>query len=265
VNQVGLHEGFREMKHAKLPDRLGKSPLLDAIFEFRFMSAVPGSVFLPGFILTKLKGVTNFEKFPTSDIPAPIRQADPNLRYQPLFRLQWNDYLISGGDESFLIACKIPTYPGWANFKPAILSIVKTIFDSPIIQGVTRVSLRYIDLLEGSDVRELLKFIDISIKIGESGVEKDPFGLRIENKQDSLTSVVQVAAIAEVRKLDGSQKRGALIDVDNVLDLKGIPFNEFADKLPPMLEQIHADCKRIFFECLTAEAINFMEPVYDDI
>ena len=99
-----------------LPSKLKKEPIIDALFEMRFTSATSASSIVPGVLFSKLSGDKTIERLPTEQIPKQLLESEPNLRFAPLVRLHWDNFLISIGDRSLAVACKMP-YPGWKTFR----------------------------------------------------------------------------------------------------------------------------------------------------
>ena len=59
-----------------LPIKLLKEPLIDAVFELRFMSSISASNVLPGYLFSKLDGKKTIERLPAADFPRPMRDMD---------------------------------------------------------------------------------------------------------------------------------------------------------------------------------------------
>ena len=76
-----------------LPKKLKKEPLIDAVFEVRFTSAFPAGGVLPGLLFGNLDGDKKIEQLPLLQLPQVIRDADPNLRFAPLSRLDWGNFI----------------------------------------------------------------------------------------------------------------------------------------------------------------------------
>jgi uncharacterized protein (TIGR04255 family) len=74
-----------------LPERIDPDAIIEALVEFRFEHSE-----LPELMLGRLLDAQLWEghtqtRLPTADIPQPIREMDPNLRYQPLVELRKSD------------------------------------------------------------------------------------------------------------------------------------------------------------------------------
>jgi uncharacterized protein (TIGR04255 family) len=245
----------------KLPQKLAKQPLVEAIFEMRFKSQAAVSSILPGFLFTKLAGKKSIERLPAAELPQQMRNIDPNLQYAPLVRIHWDAFMILIGDRSVGLACKFP-YLGWSAFKPAILNLVELIKEASVIESVERMGLKYTNVIpsELGDVSALVKF---ELKVGKHNAAKDNFQIRVEVPKDDLLQIVQIIALATATFPDRTSRSGVNLDIDTVAMTANIPFPEFADKLPDRIEAAHRACKVMFFDCLKPETIKKLEPSYD--
>jgi len=246
----------------RLPTKLGKEPLIDALFEVRFSTPIPASNVLPGFLFSKLPNCGDIERLSAAELPKPMRDADPNLQFAPLLKLHWNKFFISIGDRSLVVSCKMP-YPGWEEFKSAILQIVECVMDSGIIQTIHRFSMKYIDLVPASNTREEISLINTSVVIGGHTLKEESFSLRIEVPQDGFSHVVQVVSSATAKLADGSVKSGIIVDIDTITPVDNQEFKEWSSGLTDKLDLIHTANKKMFFECLRPETITSLEPEYE--
>lgn len=246
----------------RLPKKLDKEPLIDAVFEVRFSSKVPASVILPGFLFSILEGEKTIESLPVAQLPKPLRDADPNLRFAPLSRVDWNQFLVSVSDFSLSISCKFP-YPGWNTFKPAITQVVDILTQSKIVDGIDRYAMKYVDLLPISDNQQKVSMINFKVSIADHNLEKEPFHLRIEIPRDGFINAVQVVSSAQVELHNGIKKDGLIVDVDTFVTLGNAPIESLCEGLSEKLESIHIANKAMFFDCLTPLAIESLEPIYD--
>src|SRR6266849_8050173 len=149
----------------KLPKKLGREPLIEAIFEMRFKTPSPASNFLPGYLFTKLVGQKTIERLPAAELPEQMRSVDQNLRYAPLIRIRWGSYLVLIGDRNVGLACGVP-YLGWHDFKPNILMLVRSLSQAEIIDSVERFSLRYTDIIP-SDLGRADSLLEFKLRIGQ--------------------------------------------------------------------------------------------------
>ena len=246
----------------RLPKKLNKEPLIDAVFEVRFSSKVPASVILPGLLFNSLDGEKTIESLPIAQLPKPLRDADPNLRFAPVTRVTWDLFIISISDFSLSISCKYP-YPGWHTFKPAITKVVGILSQSKIVAGVERYSMKYVDLLPSTDNQQRVSMINFKVSIADHNLEKEPFHLRIEIPREGFINAVQVVSSAHVELQNETKKEGLIVDVDTFVTLNNVPIGSVCEELSDKLESIHLVNKAMFFDCLTPHSIESLEPIYD--
>ena len=252
----------------KLPKRLKKEPLVDALFEVRFLPTVPAvSGVLPGMFLSSLQSSwqesLQIERLQVGEIPSQIRINDPFLKYQPLLRLSATRFAILVGDWNVTVGCKLP-YAGWAAFKPKIVEVMNALKSSGFVKELERYSMKYIDIVEHKTLSEQIKRANMEIRLGSHKLTAQMFDVRLQMKQGEFTNLLHLAGQAQVTLPGGEVRNGLLIDVDTVVDHKTANFEQFACELQGRLERIHTENKTRVFECLTPEAIEELGPVYDD-
>lgn len=245
-----------------LPKKLKQEPLLDAVFEVRFNSTAPASVILPGSLFNQLDGNKTIGALPISQIPKAIRDADPNLKYQPLTRLDWGSFLINIGDFSLSISCKYP-YPGWDTFKPSIIKVITALSDSSIVRTIDRYSLKYIDMIPSSDNRQKVSMINLDVTIAGHKLEKEPFVIQVEIPKNGMLNTVQVVSSAKATLHNGITKEGLIVDVDTVANQNAISMKALLDGFSDKLDAIHLTNKEVFFDCITPSTLKTLEPIYE--
>jgi len=251
----------------RLPAKLKREPLADAVFEIRFSSTIPGSNIIPGALASLVRAEDlPVERLPASDIPSRIRDIDPRLRSQPLMRMHWGEsFAILIGDTGLSLASKIP-YPGWKSergFKSHILQLIKHVTDANAIQSVERYSLKYTTVIDGKDLAEQIGRFKVDLRLGEYQLKAEPFSIRVEIRDGGLLHLVQLAAPASVAADKGGTRTGALIDIDGICEHKTSDLKQFLHELPNRIEQLHTRDKERFFDLLTPDTLAYLEPIYD--
>lgn len=250
-----------------LPKKLKKEPLVDALFEVRFLptNAAVSSI-LPGLLLSSLttswQEALQIERLQASEFPILVRNADPFLKYQPLLKLSGERFMLLVGDWSLTVGCKLP-YAGWTEFKPKIIEVMDVLKGSNLVKELERYSMKYVDIVEAKTLAEQVERANMEIRIGSHKLVAEPFAVRIDIKRDEFTNLIHVAGQAQVTLTDGKVRSGLLIDVDTVVNHRTTDFAQFSLELPERLERIHTENKTRVFECLTPETIEYLEPVYD--
>lgn len=245
----------------QLPVRLNQEPLVDVVFEVRFSSNFDASEVVPGYLFTKLEGEAKTERLPASDIPKQIRDQDQKLRFSPIVRLAWGRYFVSVGERVLTVSCRIP-YPGWSEFRSTIHYVLDLVKDLGAIKEVYRYSLKYVDLLESSDLGEQISKINLSLNLGGHELDKDYFNLRMDVPEDNFLHLVSVYPQAQVSFEDGATKHGIIVDVDSLKECGAQPALEWFDSLAAELDLLHSANKRMFFKLVNDEALEDLEPIY---
>lgn len=247
----------------KLPKKLGKEPLIDAIFEIRFSSDDPVSEIIPGFLFSRLAGNKKIESLPVAQIPRDLREANPNLKFAPTTRLHWDNFTINVSNFGVSVGCNYP-YQGWQKFKSAIVEVVSCLGDINIFNSIDRYSMKYVDLIPSDDIRHQISLVNMNISVADHKIESEGFLLRVEIAKDSFVHIIQIMPAASAKLIDGTDRKGIIIDVDTIHDIdhQTIP-NVIGEDFQARLDLIHNANKKMFFDCLKSETIENLEPVYD--
>lgn len=254
--------GDADMLEKKLPTKLTTEPLLDAIFEARFVSTAPLSSILPGILFGRLEGDKTIERLPAADIPQQIRSSDPNLKFAPLVRLQCQHVAILVSDSSVAVACRMP-YPGWATFKTLIIQTLEIIGASKLVQKVERYSLKYVDMLESMNLSEQIGLVNVAIVVGQHNLAAETFQVRIEIPEKTFINAVQILTNAVATLPDNTTKQGLIIDIDTVQNVNGLSLDELLSNFSDHLTELHQANKTMFFACLKDATIESLGPTYD--
>lgn len=245
----------------RIPVRLRKEPLLEAIWEIRFSGAKsPVADLLPGMLFKSFPGkYGTAAKLPVADIPTPVIEHDPNLRYVPKIRLEGANQAIQIGDRVVSLSCRRP-YSGWDRFSADIRELAKAVQETSLVERLERFSLKYIDLIE-LEKPVGLAHLDLELKMGGYELAAKPVQLRTEIKENDLIHIIQIISPAEVG-LPGTEGRlkGVLVDIDSIKPMVG---GESWDALYQRLDDVHASCKKMFFSILKLETVDSLEPVYE--
>lgn len=200
------------------PKRLNKEPLIEAIWQAQFepQEGLPVGDLLPGILYSALKiDHPNLQllRLPTADIPAPVAQLDPNLRFSAKYRMEepGSPFLFQVGDRIVTMNCRKP-YAGWSAFKERILKLLDVIESSRLVPTPKRHSLRYIDLL-CLDPTPCLKALQVNFQIGQWSLENRPIQMRVEIPDGDCHHVIQIATPAEANLPEG-KLQGSVIDLE---------------------------------------------------
>lgn len=247
----------------QIPKRLNKEPLIEAIWQAQFepKEGLPVGDLLPGILYPALKvEYPNLQlyRLPTADIPAPVAQIDPNLRFSAKYRMEepGSPFMFQVGDRIVTMNCRKP-YAGWSVFKERILKLLEVIESSGLVPVPRRHSLRYIDLLI-LDPPPDLKALQVQFQIGQWSLQNHPLQMRVEIPDEECNHVVQIATPAEANLPEG-RLQGSVIDLETVSSSMPISWQDVSAQI----DLIHDRSKAVFYQqLLTADAIALMEPEY---
>lgn len=247
----------------KLPTKLDKEPLVDAVFEVRFSMQSPASNILPGIFFTKLTDVEkNIEQLSASQIPKHIRDADPNIKFAPLIRINWKEFFLLIGDMNVAIGCKLP-YPGWAEFKKTITQVITTILEANVINNIQRFSLKYVNLIPSTNIEEQVASVRLNLTLGSHTLKKEVFQLRMEQTDKELIHIIQIISSAFVTTPNAVSKEGLVIDIDTVRNVNNQNPESFLVDFEQNIDCLHHENKRIFFDYITRKTLTDLNPHYE--
>lgn len=243
------------------PTRLGKSPLVDAIFEIRFHGEPVLSSILTGILYSSL-GCTKIERLPHADLPDFIRQSDPNLKYLVLSRLAWENYYIGIGD-NVLTLSPVQPYPGWSAFREKINLILNQLKAFQPLHNIERFSLKYIDILTEDIHKDIYDTLNIGLSLLDRKFNPKTLQVRVEVPQGNTLHLVQVIGHAVATLPNSSTRSGIMVDVDSIITMPQKTKEENFTGLETLLNELHQENKSLFFNLLTENGFERLEPIYD--
>lgn len=244
------------MNH-KLPVSLGKSPIIDALIEIRFITSLfKNAVF--GVIYNEIRSdyPGAVVQLPILQIPEQIRDQDPNLKFKPTYRIENEKYVIQIGSDVLSIGCKVP-YVGWDEFYNHSKLIINRLITKNIIGTVTRLGVRYINFFDNN---EMLNNCNISLSI--SNYDFSNTLIRSEIKKDGFVSTLQFSDNARYKPNPIlAEKVGSLIDIDTSKQYYDASFQQNIDS---ELLGAHKCEKELFFSLLKDHFISSLNPIYNE-
>jgi uncharacterized protein (TIGR04255 family) len=245
---------------AKLPVALGKTPLLEVIFELRFRPTIAsaGDV-LPGLLFPDFRAdYPTVEQLPVANIPREMREKEPNLAYQPTHRLVAPNSLVQVGERVVSLTMIYP-YPGWGKFRDGVLRLLNSVGRTGLIRECERFSFRYINVIAAAKGTQL-PMLTVQLSWPEHSFTERGLRLRLERDEGEFVTVIQVTP--DVTGKSGEKViSGLLVDVDTIRPK--VPTG-FWDTDAKLLEDAHTVAKQTFYSLLTGATLEGLEPIYDD-
>lgn len=204
------------MDRDRLPIKLKNDAILEAVVEVRFEpdpSLVP-EIFIGRF--ADNKALTDFRpaRLTSADIPARIRQVDPNLRYLPSIELTSPNggKVLRIGPQSVAYIRRAP-YPGWDNsFGDELRNVVGHLYQVAPAVPVSRLGLRYVNALK-SDKHSVRGITDLAIGIS---IDKQPLSdhVNLNFKTGVGSDFETMTRIASIDLAEGTIPENSTVIVD---------------------------------------------------
>lgn len=246
----------------KLPKVLEREPIVDAVFEIRFGGSPQLSEILPGMLFSHLEPKPKLHRQPAADIPQPLRESDQNLCFAPILRLELEQFNVSIGDRNVVVSCKLP-YPKWPAFKDKILELTALMGTLGVEGIVERFSVKYVNLITAATYAEQISKIEMAVRIGPLEIVDNHFNLQVHHFEGDALHILKVVTGASAKLGNGETTVGVVVDVDSIMNITPLIYQEFASGLEPQLEALRQSNKAKFFSCLKPATIEEMGPVYD--
>lgn len=242
----------------KIPLRLRKDPILEAIVEIRFeASQINVASILPGLLFSKLRDASpRLETLiPIGALPTDLLKTNPELRYVAQTRLSFDGFNIQIGDSSIGISA-VGKYPGGDVFFSRALEILRYVQESQLVKSVERFSVKYVNFLEAKTVDEQLALTNLSIFLGSEKLAAETLNLRIDLVRGLFLNIIQITSRAIAAQ---TLREGAVLDIDTIC---AGPFNDFWNEIPSRLNDARVIEKELFFSFLKQSTIDALEPEY---
>ena len=249
----------------KLPVRLAKEPLLEAIWQLRFQSEQQVvSEILTGTIFQSLRSdFSSTERLPFGSISLPkdLTDRQPNLLYAPSIRLNGERFSVGVGERMVSLSAKLP-YCGWGKFSEKIAQIASILESVQVTAKAENFSMKYVDCLV-EPVPTSLSALTIRCAAADREFKGEPMLIRTEFTEMTFSHVVQVALPANVTLADSGQKRNGIVTEVETLCMRPVEMNGLHSWITSRLDEVHTANKTVFFSLLTDETVELLDPIYN--
>jgi uncharacterized protein (TIGR04255 family) len=238
-----------------IPVKLKNDAIVEALFEIRFSMLTIPEVFFGRIADCAFWENFKQETLPISMLPAAMRQADPNLRYQPVFALvdEKEKRAVRIGSNVLVYSRGMP-YVGWKDFKKELEEVIVDVFEKSNDLHIERLGLRYLNALM-SDVHGIQSISDLDMKLE---IDRKPIteSMNVNVTTDRKSDTACTVRIATTDIIQGNLPPGTTIyvDVDVFTDKEGFETTD-QDFVKQWIEKAHTKEKTRFFQLLTSETI----------
>ena len=238
-----------------LPIRIEPCPIVEAIFEARFVSPQPWDT-MPGLLYAHIRDKYPEQKtLPVAQVPPELRRQNPALIHLPLIQFLSEHFLIQLGPRVVSLATKPNAYPGWTAIEQELGWLLERLKAAGFIGETERLSTRYIDFFGGDVFTELR----LGLQINDQPLHGTQTDVTTVLRRGALTIRLNVTNGAIVGTQDGP-KPGSVLDVDAwfgpmEVDLFGNGLLRFGEA--------HQTIKGLFFGLIKPELLAKLNPVYE--
>lgn len=245
----------------KLPTKLTNDPIVEAVFELRFIPALEaGAELLLGSLYAPMTGrFPTLTRLPAAVLTDALIKLEPHLKFQPRIRLSGDRFSLLLGDYSLVVAASCP-YAGWNEYKAAISETLSLANQAGVVKSVERFSLKYINLLPAGTVRAQFGKTLFNSRLGGRDLLTNLTFTKTEFVEDGFTNIVELAPQSSA-EINGKKITGLLVNVDTI----ATKVDDFWNSFKAQIDKAHNVEKRIFFSILTPETIKEYGAVYSEI
>jgi len=238
-----------------LPTNIDPCPILESIFEIRFVADLPGDAIFGVVYNHFKKDYPDLEKLPILQIPEQIRSQDPNLMCQPSYRLKNDRYLIQIGPKVLNIVSRA-SYGTWGEFSDKINATFNDIDKLGIVKEIEKVSLRYVNFFENT---KIIDKSNLSISLKSKLLSSNDINLDVQIMNQETNSLLKILTSAGVQIKD-VVKKGSVVDIETCLNK--IDEGLSCESLKTVADILHADTKALFYKLLSDSYIDSLEVTY---
>jgi uncharacterized protein (TIGR04255 family) len=240
-----------------LPKKISPCPIIESVVEIRFESDFPPEVIIGMLYKSFVPKFTKVDKLPILQLPEALRLTDPNLMFQPYYRLTTENFAFQFGAKVITLNTS-GTYVGWDIYYAKLVETITEVVKSGIIKNILRYGIRYINFFETIDI---YKNITLEVKMNDAALDSTQLLTRAELSRGKFMGVLQVASNADIILIPGrgkTAKKGSIIDID-------IGYNKSENianiDFPPLLRESHEEEKKLFFGLLKPDFLKTLSPV----
>jgi uncharacterized protein (TIGR04255 family) len=250
-----MSDGFPIQIPDRLPVHIEPCPIVQAIFETRFVSPQPWAT-MPGLLFAHIRQKYPEQKtLPMAQLPEELRRQDPALLILPLIQFLSDTFLIQLGPRVVSLMTKPNTYPGWSAIQQELRWLLQQIKAAGFVGETERLSSRYIDFFAG----DIFTALRLGLQINDQPLRGTQADVTTFFRRDALSIRLQVTNGAIVATKEGPTP-GSVLDVDAWFGPLDVDL--FGNGLARFAEAHHA-IKGLFFGLIKPELLHKLNPTYE--
>lgn len=238
----------------RLPLRISPCPIVEAIFEVRFVSNESWAT-LPGLLFGQIR-----ERYPEQialpllQVPDTIRAQDPALTHLPLLQFKSESFLVQLGPRVISLATRHREYPGWPAIMAELRWLLPRLQAAGFVRETERLGVRYIDFFSG----DIFPHLRLGAQIDGAPLAAQQLDLTTVFRFGPISARLQVTNGAIVAAPSGPEV-GSVLDLDTWV---GPMDAEFFTQGLDRFAELHTTVKQVFFGLLKPSYLAQLQPVY---
>jgi uncharacterized protein (TIGR04255 family) len=237
-----------------LPSRIEPCPIVEAVFEVRFVSTQPWAT-MPGLLFALIRErYPEQVELPLAQVPEAIRRENPALQHQALLQFASKDFLIQMGPRMVSLNTKSGTYAGWTAIRTELEWLLEKLNQSGLVRETERLGVRYIDFLAG----DIFTGLKLGLQVEDQPLRGVQTGVTVVLRRGALALRLQVNNDA-IASLPGGPQAGSVLDMDAWFG--SLDVSVFENGLA-RFDEAHLAIKGVFFGLLRPELLAKFNPVY---
>ena len=239
-----------------LPTSIRPDPILESIFEIRFVPQVPPET-VSGLVLAAVRDtLPEMTTLPFAQIPEAVRMQDPNLMYNATHVFRADKFLLKAGSK-VLTFSHLQNYPGWSGWWERINILLDRLAQQGIIQTVERVGLRYVNFFQ----TPILENLNLAVELIGQSVNQYSSLMKFELPDSGILKTLQISNRINLQ-VEGQNHHGSLVDID-CQQMLGLPASIFFANVETIASQCHVKSKELFFGLLKPVFLEKFNPLYE--
>lgn len=145
-------------------------------------------------IVVTNSNLTKIERLAVSDIPRNIRTMDPNLKFQPIYKITSEKHKISVMFGEHIIIFNTLDYKSWNDFSEVRKVIIDKLIEKKAIVKINRIGLRYINIIK----EDITKNKIFSFKINNKDMLNELSQVSFSKKEKDI--VINTTIVSQIDK-----------------------------------------------------------------
>ena len=250
-----MNDAFPIQVPQPLPKKINPCPIVEAVFETRFLSQQPWAT-MPGLLFAQIR-----EKYPaqkmlqTYQMPEEAAQQIPILMMMPQIQFASDNFNIQLGPRVISLLTKPNAYPGWPAIEEELKWLIEKTREAGFLGETERLGTRYIDFFAG----DVFSGLRLGLQINDRALNGVKTSIATIFKRGRVSIRLQITngAIVETR---AGPVEGSVVDVDGWFEPLDAQLFENGEM---SFREAHDTIKGLFFGLLKPELLSKLNPEYE--